>query len=99
MVEEAGIDCAAQLHVLSDQTRLAVVRLLLDGPMNVSAMRASLGIEPTLLSHHLRVLREAEMVTTTRDGRFICYQLAGHLESRQHGRTIDFGCCRLAFDD
>jgi ArsR family transcriptional regulator, arsenate/arsenite/antimonite-responsive transcriptional repressor len=33
------------------------------------------GISPTLLSHHLKVLRHAGLITATRRGRFIDYTL------------------------
>jgi ArsR family transcriptional regulator len=89
--------CASVLKVLADDTRLAVVEKLLDGPVTVSEINASLSIESTLLSHHLKALRDANLVTRTRQGRYAFYALAPALLARRKGRTIDLGCCTLSF--
>lgn len=91
------ISCASILKVLADETRLAVVEQLLDGPKTVSEINESLGVEPTLLSHHLKALREAKIVTGTREGRYVCYSLTPELLSRRKGKSIDLGCCTLSF--
>ena len=92
-----GISCAAILKVLADETRLAVVEQLLDGPKTVSEINEQLNVEPTLLSHHLKALREAQLVTSTREGRYVSYSLAAALLNRRKGRAIDLGCCTLSF--
>ncbi|MGV3485417.1 MAG: ArsR/SmtB family transcription factor [Planctomycetaceae bacterium] len=91
------ISCASILKVLADDTRLAVVEKLLDGPVTVTEMNESLGVEATLLSHHLKALREANLVTRTRQGRYAVYALAPPLLVRRKGRSIDLGCCKISF--
>ena len=91
------ISCASVLKVLADETRLAVVEQLLEGPKTVSEMNESLEVEPTLLSHHLKALREAQLIIGEREGRYISYSLAEALTSRRKGNAIDLGCCILAF--
>ena len=91
------ISCASVLKVLADETRLAVVEQLLDGPKTVSEMNECLVVEPTLLSHHLKALREAQLIIGTREGRFVSYSLAEALLSRRKGNAIDLGCCSLSF--
>ena len=56
--------CALQLKVLADETRLEVVRQLMKGPQHVGDLNRSLGLEQSLLSHHLRVLRDAGLSDT-----------------------------------
>ena len=90
--------CASILKVLADDTRLAVMRLLMGGPMHVFEINEQLGIEQTLLSHHLRVLRDAGIVETERNGKAVLYRLSPRVESRRKRNVIDLGCCRLAFD-
>jgi ArsR family transcriptional regulator, nickel/cobalt-responsive transcriptional repressor len=90
--------CAEALRVLADETRLHVVRLLLDGPRHVGQMNESIGIDQSLLSHHLRVMREAGLIVSSRDGKAVLYRLSPALEARRRGRLVDFGCCRLSFD-
>ncbi|WP_164101022.1 ArsR/SmtB family transcription factor [Candidatus Laterigemmans baculatus] len=97
--QESGEDvsCASVLKVLADETRLAVVEQLLEGPKTVSAINESLGVESTLLSHHLKALRDARLVTRKREGRYASYALAPALLVRCKGRAIDLGCCTLSF--
>lgn len=97
--QESGdeVSCASILKVLADDTRLAVVAQLLDGPKTVTQINESLGVEPTLLSHHLKVLREARIVTGRREGRYVYYSLTRELLNRRQGRSIDLGCCTLSF--
>ncbi|MDV6033256.1 MAG: winged helix-turn-helix transcriptional regulator [Phycisphaera sp. RhM] len=89
--------CASVLKVLADDTRLAVIERLLDGPSTVTEINEKLGVESTLLSHHLKALREAKLVTRTRQGRYAVYALAPELLARRKGRSIDLGCCRISF--
>ena len=91
-------DCASLLKVLADETRLAVVRQLMHGPRHVGQINAALGIDQSLLSHHLRVLRDGGIVEARRDGKAMLYRLSPNVESRRRGEVIDLGCCRLTFD-
>ncbi|MCA9248818.1 MAG: winged helix-turn-helix transcriptional regulator [Planctomycetales bacterium] len=90
--------CASMLKVLADETRLAVVERLFDGALHVGEINARLQVEPTLLSHHLKVLREAGIVEAQRDGRAVLYRLAPSAEAARSGRGLDLGCCRIMFD-
>lgn len=89
--------CADRLKALADETRLAVVQHLMQGECHVGDIQAALGIEQSLLSHHLRNLREAGIVESTRDGKSVLYRLAPTLEQRRGG-IVDLGCCRISFE-
>jgi ArsR family transcriptional regulator, nickel/cobalt-responsive transcriptional repressor len=91
------ISCAAMLKALADETRLAVVRQLLLRPCHVGELRVALGIEQSLLSHHLKPLREAGIVESARDGKAVLYRLTSSVELRRQGEIIDLGCCQLSF--
>jgi DNA-binding transcriptional ArsR family regulator len=73
------------LKALASATRLATVVELGEGPRCVHELQTSLEaagrtVSQPLLSQHLKVLREAGLVTTTRRGTEITYQLAdGHV--------------------
>lgn len=92
------MSCADILKVLADETRLAVVRLLMSGPLRVGEMNEQLEVEQTLLSHHLRVLREAQVVSSQRDGKAVLYRLSEQVESKRRGKVLELGCCRLDFN-
>jgi ArsR family transcriptional regulator len=63
-------------QALSDPTRLRILGLLEGGTRCVCELQSGLSeIAPNLLSHHLRVLREAGLVHAVRRGRWIDYSL------------------------
>ena len=95
---EAAAGCADKLKVLSDVTRLFVLEELLAGPRTVTELNALLRIEQSLLSHHLRVLREAGLVETTRDGKAIRYAIAPEAKAQETGKALELGCCRISFE-
>lgn len=90
--------CASLLKVLADETRLAVVEQLLAGPRHVGEINETLGVEQSLLSHHLKVLREAGLVTAERDGKQVLYSLAKQVQGSSRGHAINLGCCLISFD-
>jgi ArsR family transcriptional regulator len=65
---------AARLfHALSDETRLAVLAMLRDGERCVCELQDALDVAQSRLSFHLKVLREAGLVTDRREGRWAYY--------------------------
>ena len=67
---------AQQLRVLADPTRLAILELLMTGLQCNCNLGDRLGLPMNLVSHHLKVLRGAGLVTFSRDaqdGRWIYY--------------------------
>jgi ArsR family transcriptional regulator len=90
--------CVRKLKVLADTTRLAVLEILMEGPKHVGELNAVLDVEQSLLSHHLKVLREEGFVQATRDGKAVLYTLTPTVQRTNTGRAIDLGCCLLCFD-
>jgi ArsR family transcriptional regulator len=83
---------------LADETRLAVVQELLDGPRHVGEINTHLHVEQSLLSHHLQVLRRAGVVISERDGKAVRYRLAPAIQKAPTADAIQLGCCLIAFD-
>jgi DNA-binding transcriptional ArsR family regulator len=90
--------CARQLKVLADTTRLSVLKILMEEPKHVGELNAILGLEQSLLSHHLKILREAGLVKATRDGKAVLYHFVPTIRQSQNSRAIDLGCCFLYFE-
>jgi len=90
---------AAMMRVLADPTRLGVVRLLLDQPRRVGELETRLGVDQSLLSHHLKVMRDAGFVLGDRDGRAVLYRLSPSLTCASRREAIDLGGCTLEFQD
>lgn len=97
MPESEVGSCADVLKVLADETRLAVMRRLMQGPQRVAELNEPLQVEQTLLSHHLRVLRDAGLVSSRRVGKAVEYRLSEQVESKRRGAVLELGCCKLDF--
>jgi len=67
---------AAELfHALSDQIRVDVVTLLLDGERCVCELMAELDLAQSRLSWHLKTLSDAGIISGRREGRWNYYSL------------------------
>ena len=62
---------------LSSPKRLELLELLGQGEKTVETLAAQAGIDMRLTSAHLKALREARLVETRRDGKYIHYRLSG----------------------
>lgn len=58
---------------LGDKTRLRLLGLMADGPVSVGFLADKLGDSQPKVSRHLAYLRNAGVVETTRDGKWIYY--------------------------
>jgi ArsR family transcriptional regulator, arsenate/arsenite/antimonite-responsive transcriptional repressor len=66
---------AAGFHALSDPLRLKILDLLRTQELCVCDLCDSLDVTQSKLSFHLKVLKEAELVRSRQDGRWIYYSL------------------------
>ncbi|WP_129292748.1 ArsR/SmtB family transcription factor [Streptomyces lydicus] len=64
-------------RLLGHPVRIRVLELLQNGPMPVRGLLSALEVEPSALSQQLAVLRRSGMVTATRSGSTVVYELAG----------------------
>ena len=68
-------DVIGVFHALSDETRLAVLDMLRDGERCVCDLQDAVGAAQSRLSFHLKVLKDAGLVTDRREGRWAYYSL------------------------
>jgi ArsR family transcriptional regulator len=70
------LDIAAQrFHALSDPTRLQIVGMLMHGERCVCELMSELDAAQSRLSFHLRVLKDAGLVTARREAQWMYYTL------------------------
>ena len=67
---------ALRFRALGDETRLQLLELLAEGERSVAQLMAAAGLGQSLVSHHLRTLRDADLVATRRDGRWVYYTIS-----------------------
>lgn len=98
---------AARLfHALSDETRVDVMQMLRSGERCVCELQDELGAAQSRLSFHLRVLKDAGLVTDRRHGRWAYYAIAPDALQAAHdvvrdlatpparrGLKVIAGCC------
>lgn len=88
------IESVRLLKGLADPTRLRILCLLSEDEVCVHVIVEALSVSQSAVSHQLRVLREARLVTARRDGRHVYYQLADdHVRQMldgalEHGREV-----------
>lgn len=63
------------LKTLADPTRLRLLEILKHGEHNVTALRPILDLPQPAVSHHLALLKEADLILARRTGRKIFYKL------------------------
>jgi ArsR family transcriptional regulator len=63
------------LKAVADPTRLQVMVMLNKKPMTVEAIKERTKVEATLLSHHLKVLKDVKVVTAQRIGKNVLYRI------------------------
>ncbi|MBC8443473.1 winged helix-turn-helix transcriptional regulator [PVC group bacterium] len=61
--------------VLSVDTRLRIVQLLKNKALCVNALAARLDVTAAVISQHLRILRNADLVVADRQGYYVHYTL------------------------
>ena len=79
---------AGLMRLLSDPTRLRVIGLLQPGEMNVTSLCEVLGLAQPTVSHHLGLLRSAELVRTRRKRKQIFYSLNPSFLHSENGTDV-----------
>ncbi len=102
MTESTGrelIELAGLLKVLSDPTRLAIFNALMQGVQCNCDLGERLGLPMNLISHHLKVLRQAGLVNMERDefdARWVYYSVNRQaLEELNHAFSAFFDPARI----
>src|SRR5208283_840967 len=75
-VQEHATEAAAFLKALANDQRLLMLCCLLEGSLSVGEINERVPLSQSALSQHLGVLRDAGLVTTTRQSQTIYYALA-----------------------
>lgn len=75
-IEHARAVAALRFRALGDETRLKLLEHLSASEQTVAALMELTGLGQSLVSHHLRTLRQAGLVHVRREGRWANYELA-----------------------
>jgi DNA-binding transcriptional ArsR family regulator len=92
--------CARLLSALASPERLKIIRVLADGPQNVTEIAKKADVPSVNLAHHLWILKIAGLITGKKKGTFVIYSLrSGVLEvtikAGAPRDALNLGCCRI----
>ena len=87
--------CLRRIKAVSDKIRWAVIEMLMEGPKTVGELAKKLGVEQSLLSHHLKILRNEGFMESRREGKSVICKLTDVIVFSDTGWELDLGCCRL----
>jgi DNA-binding transcriptional ArsR family regulator len=89
--------CVGRLKILAEENRFRIIHEIMGTPKSVNEINLILKIEQSLLSHHLKILKESGLITSERIGRQIVYQTSASITFGKSDQEIDLGCCKLNF--
>jgi ArsR family transcriptional regulator len=89
--------CAEKLQAIAEPNRIRIIECLRTKSMNVTELAKALNVEIVNVSHHLGVLRSAELVQDEKFGRFVIYSLHPKYFSNESNKAtfLDLGWCRV----
>jgi len=92
-------DCVVVLKALGEDTRVRIIGLLMDAPLDVSEITRLVGVSQYNVSKHLRILREAGLLQVEKTGRRHLYAVADGIRKRgAEISVLDLGCCTFRFE-
>ena len=92
-------ECIPLLKALADETRWRIVRELLSKTLTVTELTERLGVTQYNISKHLRILREAGIVTTEKQGKNLNCTVDPELKQKiaRNKNELELGCCTFRF--
>jgi DNA-binding transcriptional ArsR family regulator len=87
--EDQVYELAEMFRLMSDPSRLRIILSCLAEKVSVGDMAQQLRLSPSLVSHHLRLLRAARLLQAERQGRQVFYQITDEHVLRMLGDMVD----------
>lgn len=81
--EEELLDMAELFKVFGDSTRIKILYALFESELCVCDIAALLSMSQSAISHQLRVIKQAKLIQSRREGKTVFYSLAD-----DHVKTI-----------
>ena len=81
--EDQMYDLAELFKVFGDSTRIRILYVLFESDVCVADIAEALNMTQSAISHQLRILKQAKLVSARREGKSVIYSLAD-----DHVRTI-----------
>ncbi len=76
ITDDQATELAEMFRLMGDPSRLRIIVACLTAPVCVSDLAARTRLSPSLVSHHLRLLRAARLLRADRQGKQVFYSAA-----------------------
>jgi DNA-binding transcriptional ArsR family regulator len=73
--EHLAAHIAELFRTFSDTSRVRILSALVSSEMNISALAETIGISESAISHHMRGLRQMQIVQSRREGKEVYYKI------------------------
>ena len=73
ITDDQAVELAEMFKLMGDPSRLRIILACLDGAACVSDIATRTRLSPSLVSHHLRLLRAARILRAERQGKQVFY--------------------------
>ena len=81
--------CLRRIKAVTDKVRWRVIEMLMDGPKTAGELSRELGVEQSLLSHHLKILRREGLIESRREGKsVICKEAAPEIPEEKPSQRV-----------
>lgn len=84
---------------ISDKQRLRIIALLMKGPLVVNDIKTVLHLSMSTVSQHLAILREANWLIDTKQGRWVYYSINPELENGETLASIIYRELKKRFEE
>lgn len=78
------------LKTLADETRLKIMKLMMQDRQCTQGLAVELGLAEPTISRHLKLLREADLISSEKEGNYIYYNLRLERIAELHMKILDF---------
>ena len=78
------------LKTLSDETRLKIMKLMMQDRQCTQGLAVELNLAEPTISRHLKLLREADLISSEKEGNYIYYNLRLERLAELHMKILDF---------
>ncbi len=78
------------LKTLADETRLKIMKLMMQDRQCTQGLAVELNLAEPTISRHLKLLREADLIASSKEGNYIYYNLRLERIAELHMKILDF---------
>ena len=96
-IDKSTRESAKALKAVADKARLSVIKILLEKSVCVNEIIKAIKIEPTLLSHHLLMLKNEGIVESKREGKRVRYRITPKVKVKGKTPGLDLKGFRVLF--